>query len=220
MSRLEELIKNLCPDGVEYKTLGELGEFYGGLSGKTKEDFKDGNAKFITYMNVYTNPALKINVTDTVKGAPGEKQNCVQYGDVLFTGSSETPDECGMSSVLTEKTEEMIYLNSFCFGYRFENLNKFNPGFLKHVFRSHELRKQIGRTASGVTRFNVSKEKMRKVKIPVPPLEVQDEIVRILDNFTNLTAELTAELDSRKKQYEYYRDSLLSFEKNGGGAKG
>lgn len=213
MATLYELLDQYCPDGVTYKALGELGDFYGGLTGKSKEDFKDGNAKFITYMNVYSNPALKIDVNDTVKVAPGERQNCVQYGDVLFTGSSETPDECGMSSVLTERTDEKLYLNSFCMGFRLRDLSQFEPGFLKHLFRSHELRKQIGKTASGVTRFNVSKEKMRKVKIPVPPIEVQREIVRILDNFTELTAELTA----RKKQYEYYRDHLLSFSTHGGG---
>jgi len=74
------------------------------------------------------------------------------------------------------------------------------------------LRYQIGKTASGVTRFNVSKKLMAKVKFPVPPLEVQREIVRILDNFTFLTTELAAELAARQKQYEYYRNSLLTFE--------
>ena len=62
MSKLEELIRELCPDGVEYKTLGELGKFFGGLTGKSKDDFKDGNEKFITYKNVYANPALQIDV--------------------------------------------------------------------------------------------------------------------------------------------------------------
>ena len=62
MSKLQELIQKFCPNGVEYKTLGELGEFYGGLSGKTKDDFKNGNAKFITYMNVYSNLRLNLNV--------------------------------------------------------------------------------------------------------------------------------------------------------------
>ena len=74
MSRLEELIAELCPDGVEYKTLGELGSFYGGITGKSKEDFKDGNAIFITYRNVYLNPALDVAPEDRVKIAPNEKQ--------------------------------------------------------------------------------------------------------------------------------------------------
>ena len=148
MSKLEELIQQHCPDGVEYKKLGELGVFYGGLSGKTKEDFKDGNAKFISYKNVFYNLSLNIDTDERVKIEEGEKQNTVQYGDILFTGSSETPDECGMSSVLTQKTDEKLYLNSFCFGFRLHNPELFCPNFLKHLFRSSELRKQIGKTES------------------------------------------------------------------------
>ncbi len=161
MNRLNELIKNLCPDGVPYRTLGEIGTFYSGLSGKTKEDFKEGNATFITYMNVYSNMELQTNVTEKVRIGENEKQNIVQYGDVIFTGSSETLDECGMSSVVTSKTDEKLYLNSFCFGYRFNKSSYFIPAFTKHLFRSNELRRQIIRTASGVTRFNVSKKRWR-----------------------------------------------------------
>lgn len=212
MGNLEQLINELCPDGVEYKSLGELGEFYSGLSGKLKDDFSNGNAKFITYMNVFSNLSLKIDVDDRVKIGENENQNTIQYGDVLFTGSSETPKECGMSSVLTSITDEKLYLNSFCFGFRFYDKKLMLPEFSKYVFRSSEVRKQIKRTASGVTRFNVSKKKMEKVTIPVPPLPVQEEIVCILDKFTELTAELTTELTARKQQYEYYKISLLTFE--------
>ena len=216
MSKLNNLISKLCPDGVEFKKLGELGIFYSGLNGKSKEDFKNGNSKFITYMNVYSNIELKINVEDKVSIADNEKQNLVKYGDVLFTGSSETREECGISSVLTVHSDEKIYLNSFCFGFRFNDSKKFLPGFTKYLFRSENLRHQIIKTASGVTRFNVSKHKMADVKVPVPPLEVQREIVRILDKFsdsvTELTAVLNEELTARKKQYEYYRDLLLTFD--------
>ena len=123
MTKLNELIQQLCPDGVEYKTLGELGKFFGGLTGKSKDDFTDGNAKFITYKNVYANPSLQIDVEDRVKIADGERQRTLQYGDVIFTGSSETPDECGISSVVTVKTEEKLYLNSFCFFFRFDDFH-------------------------------------------------------------------------------------------------
>ena len=84
MSKLDELIQTLCPDGVDYKTLGELGSFYGGLTGKSKEDFTDGNAKCISYMNVYSNLALDVNMPDRVKVGDNERQNKVQLGDVLF----------------------------------------------------------------------------------------------------------------------------------------
>lgn len=219
MSRLDELIQELCPDGVEYKTLGELGKFYGGITGKSKGDFTDGNAKFITYKNVYSNPALDIDVDDKVKISDDENQRTLEYGDVIFTGSSETPDECGISSVLTQQTDEKLYLNSFCFVFRFDDFSIMLPDFSKHLFRSSELRYQIGKTANGVTRFNVSKKLMEKVKLPVPPLEVQREIVHILDSFTLLTAELTAELTARKKQYEFYRDKLLAFDNVLGGGR-
>ena len=212
MSLLEKLLSELCPEGVPFKTLGEIGFFYGGLSGKSKEDFRNGNEKFITYMNIYSNIEVSLDIPDRVQIGADEKQNTVEYGDVLFTASSETQDECGISSVLTTQTREKLYLNSFCFGFRLHDPTLLLPGFSKYLFRSTELRQQLTRTASGVTRFNVSKKKMEKVKIPLPPLPVQREIVQILDNFTLLTAELTAELTARKKQYEYYRDQLLTFD--------
>lgn len=215
MNKLDELINQLCPDGVEYKTLGELGNFLGGLTGKSKDDFKDGNAKFITYRNVYSNPALRLDVDERVLIHEGEKQRTLEYGDILFTGSSETPDECGLSSVLTTRTDEKLYLNSFCFIFRIHDLKPFNLDFLKHLFRSDKVRYQIQKTASGVTRFNVSKKLMRNVRIPIPPIDVQDEIVRILDVYAELVealkADLATELTYREKQYNHYIRELLLF---------
>ena len=211
MSKLHELIQKLCPDGVEYKKLEDIGDFFGGLTGKSKEDFKDGNSKFITYRNVYANPSLNIDFEDKVKISDNEKQHTVIYGDILFTGSSETPDECGMSSVVTTQTSEKLYLNSFCFGLRLYKMEEFNLHYLKHILRSNDIREQIKKTASGVTRYNVSKKRFAKICIPVPPIEVQTEIAHILDDFANLAAELQAELQARQEQYEYYRNKLLSF---------
>ena len=213
MSEISDMIQRLCPDGVEYRKLGEVGSFYAGLSGKCKDDFKDGNAMFINYLNVYSNPSLNLNVQEKVRIYNGEKQNIIQKGDILFTGSSETPDECGMSSVVMEQPGENAYLNSFCFGLRLFNPERFDMVYLKHLLRSTEIRKLISGTASGVTRFNVSKKRFSMVSIPVPPIEVQRKIGEVLDNFSELTAELTAELEARKKQYEYYRDNLLNFSK-------
>lgn len=213
MSKLEELIQELCPDGVEYKQLKDLGVFYGGLTGKSKDDFENGNKIFITYKNVYSNPSLDLHPDERVKIGETENQRTLEYGDVIFTGSSETPDECGISSVVTETPQDDLYLNSFCFIFRFNDLNGIYPPFMKHLFRSSSIRKQIGRTANGVTRYNVSKKLMAKISIPIPPLEVQQEIVHLLDDFTAKTAELQAELnkeyEARKKQYEYYREMLL-----------
>ena len=209
----EKLIKEFCPGGVEWKKLGDIGEFYGGITGKRKGDFQNGNAVFITYKNVYNNLSLKIDVEDRVKIYEGEKQRNLQYGDIIFTGSSEKLNECGISSVVTENPSENLYLNSFCFFLRLYNTGILLPDFSKYLFRSEKLRHQIIKTASGVTRFNVSKEMMKKIEIPIPPIEIQEEIVKILDNFTKYVTELQAELQARNKQYEYYREKLLNFEK-------
>ncbi len=213
-SRIDQLITELCRNGVEFKELGELGYFYGGLTGKSKEDFSNGTSKYVSYMNVYSNISVNIEIEDFVKLNSDEKQNAIEYGDILFTGSSETPDECGMSSVLTTKLSEPLYLNSFCFGFRLNDVSLFNPEFLKHLFRGNYVRKQIANTASGVTRFNVSKKRFAKIKIPVPPLEIQDEIVNILNKFTELESELESELEARVEQYEYYRENLLDYNAN------
>lgn len=214
MSRIDELIQEYCPNGVKYNTLEELGNLYGGLTGKSKDDFKDGNARFITYMNVFSNIAVDTSRNDFVKIKSDERQRMLEKGDVLFTGSSENPNECGMSSVVVEEPAEPLYLNSFCFIFRLNDTDIFLPDFLKYLFRDTGIRKQIAKTASGVTRFNVSKKRFSKIVIPIPPLEVQKEIANILDKFTQLEAELSSELDARRQQYEHYRRQLLEFDES------
>lgn len=203
---------------IHWKKMGEIGTFYGGLTGKSKEDFSDGNEAFISYMNVFSNIAVDTERGDKVRISPNERQNTVQYGDALFTGSSETREECGMSSVLTRKTSKKLYLNSFCFGFRLNNPEIYNPEFLKHLLRSNDVRSQIIRTANGVTRFNVSKKLFANIFLPIPPLEVQERIVAVLDRFETLINDLNEglprEVELRRKQYEHYRDRLLSFPEN------
>ena len=217
MAKLDDLIKNLCPDGVEFKKLGEIGNFFSGLNGKNKNDFtKDGNSFFVPYMNVYQNLSVNLEQLQRVQINDGERQNILQVGDILFTGSSETANECGISSVLTCEPEKNLYLNSFCFGLRLNDEKILLPNFSKYIFSSKSLRKQIIKTASGVTRFNVSKKKMENIKIPVPPIEEQERIVKILDRFDKLCNDISeglpAEISARQKQYEYYRDKLLMFD--------
>ena len=213
MSRLAELIEQLCPDGVEYRALGEMGSLFGGLSGKTKSDFVevDGACPFVTYKEVYS--LLEINQIPQgrVLVSSHEKQLVLQRGDVLFTGSSENADDVGLTAVVTAGFSEPVYLNSFSTCLRWCE-PAFEPGYTKYLFASTSVRAQIRRCASGVTRFNLSKKRLEGVRVPVPPLEVQREIVRILDQFTTLEAELEAELEARRAQYEHYRNHLLSYE--------
>lgn len=196
---------------VEWKPLGEIADIYGGLTGKNKHDFENGNAKYITYKNIFDNIQINKNKLEEVKVSQDEKQHQVKYGDVLFTGSSETAEEAGMSSAVTVHFNEPVYLNSFSFGIRFKENVEIIPEFSKFLFRSNFMRNAISRTASGVTRFNISKERFKKIEIPIPPLEIQEKIVKTLDKFTELEATLEAELALRKKQYQYYRETLLTF---------
>ena len=200
---------------VEWKTLGEVAEFYNGLTGKNTHDFETGNARYVPYKNIFDNIEINECLLDCVTIGANEKQNSIQYGDILFTGSSETPDEVGMSCAVTKHFAEPIYLNSFSFGIRFHQDIQIIPEFAKYIFRCTFVRKQIIMTANGVTRFNVSKVKFRRIIIPIPPLSVQREIVRILDRFDVLTNSISEglprEIELRRKQYEYYREKLLNF---------
>ena len=146
----------------EQRKLGNLGETYTGLSGKSKEDFGHGTAKFITYMNVYSNPVSDPEGTDLIE--VDNRQNTVRKGDVLFTTSSETPEEVGMSSVVFESIEN-TYLNSFCFGYRPKI--EFNNFYLAFLLRSGGFRKNIIFLAQGISRYNISKNAVMNIPIGI-----------------------------------------------------
>jgi type I restriction enzyme S subunit len=218
MSIIEEKIEELCPNGIPFYEMGELGSFFGGITGKSKKDFVDGNSTFITYKNVYANPSLCLEVEDKVFIAPDENQRTLEYGDIIFTGSSETPDECGISSVITQKPTEKLYLNSFCFVFRLNDKETLLPEFSKFLFRSGQLRYQIGKTASGVTRYNVSKKLMEKIKIPVPPIEIQALIVDLLNEIdqdaNELVSVLSSEIELYNDQREYYISRLFETASN------
>lgn len=192
--------------------LKDIGTFYSGLSGKSKKDFSDGNALLATYRNIFNNPVLNLDIKDTVVIGNGEKQNEVMYGDILFTGSSETPEEAGMSSVVMSEPKEKIYLNSFCFGFRLNNIIEVLPSYMGHLLRSEPVRKAISKTAFGVTRFNINKNFLSEIEIPLPSLTIQREIVSMLDSFTMIIDKMKQEVVLRKKQMEYYREKLLSFD--------
>lgn len=138
----------------------KLGQTYSGLFGKTKDDFGCGGGRFVTYVGVFNHTVSNLDVTDAIGVDPS--QNEVRKGDVLFTISSETPHEVGMSSVWADDAKN-VYLNSFCFGFR--PLPSLKSDFLAYVFRADEFRKRICLLAQGISRYNISKTKV--VKIPV-----------------------------------------------------
>ena len=186
--------------------MGEVGETYTGLSGKSKDDFGHGSGKFITYMNVFSNPVASSNMTEAIE--IDDSQNKVQFGDVLFTTSSETPDEVGMSSVWLENAEN-TYLNSFCFGYR--PTTEYNPYYLAYMLRSSSMRKKITFLAQGISRYNISKNKMMDIEMPIPSIDEQKQIgeyFRNLDNLITLHQREFAFLCKEKsKKFRYIKNA-------------
>ena len=210
MNRVENLISDLCPEGVPVFSLGDIGTTVSGLRGKSKDDFSDGNAPYVSYVEIFNNPGIDFVPDKRVKVGSGENQSAIQLGDVLVTGSSETRNECGMTAVVTSNPEFPVYLNSFCFIWRPNKDVELDPQFAKHLFRGRAFRDRVIETANGVTRQNISKPKFLAIEIPLPPLVVQREVASILNKFIELEAELEAELKARKVQNSHYRDDLFS----------
>ena len=155
----------------EQRKLGDIGKTFTGLSGKTSDDFGHGDAKFLPYLNIFNNPIADINFLESTE--IDKSQNEIKYGDVFFTTSSETPEEVGMSSVWLGNSEN-IYLNSFCFGFR--PLIDFNPYYFGYLLRSDTFRNPVTILAQGISRFNISKNKVMEIEIPLPEKQEQEKI--------------------------------------------
>jgi len=181
----------------EEKTLESIGEFYGGLSGKTKDDFGKGVDYYVTYMNIYKNTFAKNDILDTVIIEENEKQNRVKYGDVLFTQSSETVEEVGLSSVYLFEDEPA--LNSFCFGFRPNNLYETLPKYMGYLFRTEAVRKQIMREGQGISRINLSPNRIRQIKLLFPCFEEQQKIADFL-------SDMDTAIDLAKQELEQWKE--------------
>ena len=177
----------------EQRKLGDVGSTYTGLSGKTKVDFGHGKAKFVTYMNVFSNTVASSMMIEPIE--IDERQNKVLYGDVFFTTSSETPEEVGMSSVWLENSDN-TYLNSFCFGYRPKE--HFDPYYLAYMLRSPSIRGKIVFLAQGISRYNISKNKMMDIEIPIPQIKEQNQIGLFFHNLDSTITLHQRKLDTLK----------------------
>ena len=208
MSRLEELIQQLCPDGVEYSELGAVATIIRGGNFQ-KKDFVAEGFPCIHYGQIYTKYDLFVNSTIShISFQIAQKQKKAVHGDIIMAVTSENIEDVCKSIAWLGNGEVAVS------GHTAIIHHEMNPKFLVYYLNSSLFFQQKLKMVQGTKVMEVSPEKLKKVKIPLPPLPVQQEIVRILDTFTELTAELneklTAELTARKKQYEYYRDELLT----------
>lgn len=188
----------------EVKKLRKIGETYGGLSGKTKSDFNEGKYPYIPFMNIMSNPVIDLQYFDYVNIRGDEKQNKATKGDLFFNGSSETPEEVGMCSVLQNDIPN-LYLNSFCFGFRLNKDLKTNGLYLSYFFRSPMGRQLIFSLAQGATRYNLSKTNFMKLEIPYPEPTEQTAIVSIL---FDIDTEIE-KLEQKKNKYILLKQGLM-----------
>jgi type I restriction enzyme S subunit len=191
-------------DAWEQRELGDMGDTFTGLSGKTKEDFGKGEAEFITYLNVFNNPISNIKLTERVE--LDKKQNEVRYGDIFFTTSSETPGEVGMSSVWLDNREN-VYLNSFCFGYRLKD--KVDPFYMAYSLRSNPIRNQFILLAQGISRYNISKTKAMDIEIMLPKLDEQIKLGKFFKQLDNLITLHQRKLDKLKSIKQAYLNEMF-----------
>lgn len=211
MSKLDELIKELCPNGVEYKPFGELATIVRGASPRPIKNFITTDEYGVNWIKIgdvkpgskyITETAEKI----TLDGA--KKSRFVKEGDFILSNSMSF----GRPYIM--KTQGCIHDGWLAIS-DFDNC--FISDFLYHLLNSNKYQQMMKQKASfGGAVQNLNADIVRELEMPIVPLPIQQEIVRILDSFTELTAELQqqldAELTARKKQYEYYKNNILQFD--------
>ena len=201
MSRINELIADLCPEGVEFKALGDIADLVRG-NGLPKSVFTESGigcihyGQIYTYYGVWTTETISFVAPETA--APLAK---VDTGDIVITNTSENVED--VCKAVAWLGESQIVTG----GHATVIKHQQDPKYLSYYFRTPEFFAQKKRHAAGTKVIDVSAKNLAKIRVPVPPLEVQREIVKVLDTFTKLEAELEA----RRRQYKYYRDALLTF---------
>ena len=209
MSRLSELLEELCPDGVEYKKLGEIATNIFRGAGIKRDELAEEGIPCVRYGEIYTTYGIWFDVCISHTNEKFlSNPKYFGYGDILFAITGESVEEIAKSTAYIGHDKcvaggDIVVLQ-----------HEQNPKYLSYVLSTDmaQRQKSKGRVKSKVVHSSVPA--IKEISIPVPPLAIQNEIVKLLDNFTELTAELTAELQLRKKQYSFYRDSLLNFSRD------
>ncbi|MGO8994688.1 MAG: restriction endonuclease subunit S [Polyangiaceae bacterium] len=210
MSKIYDLIAKHCPNGVPLKALGDIGKFTRGRR-FTKDDVVQDGIPSIHYGEIYTHYGVSTRTTVShVRDDLRDRLRFAKPGDVVIAGVGETVEDVGKA--VAWLGDEDVAFHDDCFAFRSEQ----DPTYIAYVMQTPAFHAQKDKYVARAKVKRLSGESMAKISIPVPPLPVQEEIVRVLDLFTQLTADLAAELEAelktRRKQYESHRDRLLSFE--------
>ena len=209
MESIEQMIKRLCPKGVEWKKISEIGTIYRGVA-FSKKDFTEKGTPCIHYGQIYTkfgNYAHKTYTYVSEQLSKGKK--LAQKGDLVMAVTSENMEDVGKCLAWLGE-EDILVSNHACY-----IRHSLNPMYLAYYLQSAHFFNYKKKISKGVKVIDLDLNMFGDMLIPVPPMEVQNRIVEVLDKMTTLTAELEAEMEARKQQYEYYRNKLLSFNEIG-----
>lgn len=219
VNKIEKLINELCPDGVEFKVIGQIVQFAKGASIPRNRTSVDYEVPYLHYGDIYKLYNKEVDITaefgSIIKVSVDERIRENQYlhtGDIVYNLTSETKKDLGKAVVIKNDEDCKFIAGTETTIMKIIQKNIINPCFLNYLIMTFSYLKEFRRHTTGTKVFRVHPKAISKIKIPIPPLTIQKEIVKILDNFTQLEAELEAELEARKKQYEHYREALLSFD--------
>lgn len=209
MSRIAELIAEMCPGGVEFKALGDVGQLIRGRR-FTKDDMVPDGLGSIHYGEIYTRYGTSARTTfSRVRADLAPQLRFARPGDVVIAAVGETVEDVGKA--VAWLGDEEVAVHDDCFIFR----GSLDPKFVSYCFQASMLNTQKVRFVARAKVKRLSGENLSRLVIPVPPMAIQAEVVRILDGFAELEAalkaELNAELAARRQQFDYYRDELLSF---------
>ena len=209
MSRIDDLIAELSPNGVELKALGDIAQLVRG-NGMPKSVLTDSGVGAIHYGQIYTKYGAWTDETlSFVSPETSKRLAKADPGDIIITNTSENFDDVGKAVAWLGDGQIVTGGHATIIKHSME------PKYLSYWLQSPAFFDQKRVLATGTKVIDVSAKKLETIRIPVPPLEVQREIVRILDQFTQLEAELEAELEARRRQYRHYRTQIVSRSQSG-----
>jgi len=208
MSSIDRLIEELAPRGVGFESLGDIGELIRG-NGLQKSDLTQTGVPAIHYGQIHTHYGVWAETTKSfTRPSLAEKLRRARPGDLIIATTSE--DDAAVAKATAWLGQEEVAVSGDAYIYH----HGLDPRYVAYFFQSDQFQNQKARYITGTKVRRISGDSLARIRIPVPPLEVQQEIVRVLDQFTqleaDLEAELEAELEARRRQYEHYRDDLLA----------
>lgn len=209
MSKIDDLIAEFCPGGAKFFSILDVGEYVRGITYSKNDEDAAGGISVLRANNITlaSNTLNFIDVKRISEDVRVRENQRLRAGDILICAGSGSKEHIGKVAYISGDLEETF--GGFMAVIRVKDSAVLEPRFVFHLLTGGTFSKYLRSALSTTTINNLNAGVMRGFRIPVPPLEVQREIVRILDQFTQLEAELEAELEARQRQYEHYRSQLL-----------